>query len=123
MDDDDAEEHTKRIDCCISDEEPVKPASTQVTTPQAPVVDINHASNMSLQDLQNTNNSSIFAQVLNDDSMFDRLADIVVNKGWVKQDKVDDLTDQELKDLLQKHGVPMQADNIESWLNNIEECK
>jgi hypothetical protein len=56
-------------------------------------VDINHASNMSLQDLQNTNNSSIFAQVLNDDSMFDRLADIVVNKGWVKQDKIDDLTD------------------------------
>ena len=55
--------------------------------------------------------------------MFNRLADIVVNKGWVKQDKIDDLTDQELKDLLQKHGVPMQADNIESWLNNIEECK
>lgn len=113
----------KQMEGDFSEEEPTKPASTQPTTPQAPVVDINHASNMSLQDLQNTNNSSIFAQVLNDDSMFDRLADIVVNKGWVKQDKIDNLTNQELKDLLQKHGVPMQADNIESWLNNIEECK
>ena len=113
----------KQMEGDFSEEEPTKPANTQLTTPQAPVVDINHASNMSLQDLQNTNNSSIFAQVLNDDSMFNRLADIVVNKGWVKQDKIDDLTDQELKDLLQKHGVPMQADNIESWLNNIEECK
>jgi hypothetical protein len=43
--------------------------------------------------LQNTNNSSIFAQVLNDDSVFDRLADIVTNKGWIKQDKIDNLTD------------------------------
>lgn len=113
----------KQMEGDFSEEEPAKPANTQPTTPQAPVVDINHASNMSLQDLQNTNNSSIFAQVLNDDSMFNRLADIVVNKGWIKQDKIDDLTDQELKDLLQKHGVPMQADNVESWLNNIEECK
>lgn len=113
----------KQMEGDFSEEEPTKPASTQPVTPQAPVVDINHASNMSLQDLQNTNNSSIFAQVLSDTSMSDRLADIMVNKGWVKQDKIDDLTDQELKDLLQKHGVPMQADNIESWLNNIEECK
>lgn len=113
----------KQMEGDFSEEETTKPASTQPTTPQTPVVDINHASNMSLQDLQNTNNSSIFAQVLNDDSMFDRLASIIVDKGWIKQDKVDNLTDQELKDLLQKHNVPMQADNIESWLNNIEECK
>jgi hypothetical protein len=55
-------------------------------------VDINHASNMSLQDLQNTNNSSIFAQVLSNSSTEDRFYEIIGNKHWVKDDELNDLT-------------------------------
>lgn len=89
--------------------EEVKPA------PQAKR-DVNETGSKSLSSLQSSEKITTFAQVITNKESRAKLRDIFKKKGWNASKP------SEMEQLLKSKGVSLQFDNVEDFLQQLEEC-
>ena len=92
-------------------EEPVQEAKEVITD----------VGNKSLEELQNKENLSTFAEIIVSNEYGDALYDVLEKKGWGVNE---DMPIRDMENLLKQHNVPItNITNIQSWMDLIKDCR